>query len=130
MEFVIILHDSFKKGVSMPVATIPAPTRPLPIIRPITDLRLHLNEVCEQAKETREPIVLTKNGTAAFVLVDSDTYEDQQQANRIYLALREVEIEEQYRPESISAKDADDEIRKIFGLWNIDYDGLKGIAYE
>ena len=113
----------------MPITTIPASARQLPIIRPITDLRQRLNEVCEQAKETREPIVLTKNGSPAFVLLDSDAYEDQQQANRLYLAIREAEIEEQYRPESIAAKDADDEIRKIFATWGIDYNGLKGIAY-
>lgn len=113
----------------MPVAVMPAPARPLPIIRPITDLRQRLNDVCEQAKETREPIVLTKNGTPAFVLLDSDAYEDQQQANRLYLALREAEIEEQYRPESLPAKNADEDIRKIFATWGIEYKGLKGIAY-
>ena len=34
----------------------------LPAIRPISDLRTNLNDVCEQARELREPIVMTKNG--------------------------------------------------------------------
>ena len=48
--------------------------QPLPLIRPITDMRTHLNDVCRQATETREPVVLTKNGTASYVLMDSDAY--------------------------------------------------------
>lgn len=111
-----------------PIATM-APMRPLPLIRPITDLRQHLNEVCEQAKAAHEPIIFTKNGTAAFVLMDAETYEEQQQANRVFLALREAEIEEEYHPEAISAEEADNQIREIFALWGMEYKGLKGRAY-
>ena len=49
---------------------MPMLERPLPIIRPITDLRTKLNDVCDQAVSNQEPIVLTKNGTPAFVLMD------------------------------------------------------------
>ena len=67
---------------------------PLPIIRPITDLRTQLNDVCTQATATQEPVVLTKNGTASYVLMDSAAYETAERRNRVYLALREAEIEE------------------------------------
>ena len=50
---------------------MPALAAPLPIIRPITDLRTQLNDVCTQATATQEPVVLTKNGTASYVLMDS-----------------------------------------------------------
>lgn len=93
----------------------------LPDIRPITDLRTRLNEVCSQATESQEPIVLTKNGTAAYVLMDSDAYNAVEQKNRIYLALREAEIEEKYRPETLSEKDADAKMKEIFSLWGMDY---------
>ncbi len=73
---------------------------PLPVIRPITDLRTQLNDVCTQATELQEPIVLTKNGVASFVLMDSNAYETTERRNRVYLALREAEIEEKYRPET------------------------------
>lgn len=99
----------------MPAAT------PLPAIRPITDLRTRLNDVCTQATESQEPIVLTKNGSAAYVLMDSGAYEAAQQANRIYLALREAEIERRYNPEPLSEAQANDEMREIFSLWGLDY---------
>ena len=94
---------------------------PLPAIRPITDLRVHLNDVCAQATETREPVVLTKNGTASYVLLDSDAYDEMQSRGRFYLALREAEIEEKYRPEIVSAEESDAKMREIFELWGLEY---------
>ena len=82
---------------------------PLPVIRPITDLRTQLNDVCTQATELQEPIV------------DSNAYETTERRNRVYLALREAEIEEKYRPETLNADDSDAKMREIFALWNLDY---------
>lgn len=93
----------------------------LPGIRPITDLRTRLNDVCTQATETQEPVILTKNGTAAYVLMDSDAYDAAERRNRVYLALREAEIEERYRPETLSEQDTDAKMKEIFSLWGMDY---------
>ena len=93
----------------------------LPVIRPITDMRTNLNDVCRQATETQEPIVLTKNGTASYVLMDSDAYDAAGRRDRVYLALREAEIEERYRPEAMTADESDAKMREIFALWGIDY---------
>ena len=93
----------------------------LPLIRPITDMRTHLNDVCKQATETREPVVLTKNGTASYVLMDSDAYNAAERRNRVYLALREAEIEERYRPEALTAEESDAKMRDVFDLWGIEY---------
>ena len=95
--------------------------QPIPLIRPITDMRTHLNDVCKQATETREPIVLTKNGTASYVLMDSDAYRAAERRNRVYLALREAEIEEKYRPETMNAEESDEKMREIFDLWGMNY---------
>lgn len=95
--------------------------KPLPVIRPITDLRTHLNDVCTQATELQEPIVLTKNGVASFVLMDSNAYDTAERRNRVYLALREAEIEEQYRPDALTADDSDAKMREIFAIWKLDY---------
>ena len=93
----------------------------LPIIRPITDMRTNLNDVCRQATETQEPVVLTKNGTASFVLMDSSAYDAAERRNRVYLALREAEIEERYRPDAISAEDSNAKMTEIFKLWGLSY---------
>lgn len=105
---------------------MPALSTTLPIIRPITDLRTKMNEVCHQATELQEPIVLTKNGSAAYVLMDSQTYEAMEQRERIYLALKEAELEEKYRPESISAEESDAQISAVFEAMGISYQAEKG----
>lgn len=93
----------------------------LPVIRPITDLRTHLNDVCAQATETGKPVVLTKNGTASYVLMDSDDYDAINQSNRVYLALREAEIEERYNPKTITLEESKSRIKEIFAHLGIDY---------
>ncbi len=93
----------------------------LPAIRPITDLRTRLNDVCAQATETQKPIVLTKNGNASYVLMDSDAYEAVGRSNRLYLALREAEIEEQYRPDALSETKSNAKMKEIFALWGLEY---------
>ena len=100
---------------------MPTLAAPLPIIRPITDLRTQLNDVCTQATQSQEPVVLTKNGTASYVLMDSDAYEAAGHKNRLYLALREAEIEEQYRPDGITAAESDAKLREIFEVWGLSY---------
>ena len=89
----------------------------LPLIRPITDLRTQFNDVCAQATESQEPIILTKNGVPAYVLEDCAA----SQRNRMFLALREAEIEERYRPEALTAEESDARMAEIFKVWGLDY---------
>ena len=91
----------------------------LPIIRPITDLRTNLNDVCDQARESREPLIFTKNGTPSLVVMDSDAYEEQRQRDRIYLALREAEIEQKFTPGTVSDEDVKAEMKKLFASLGI-----------
>lgn len=90
-------------------------------IRPITDLRTRHAEVCAQATETREPVVLTKNGSAAYLLFDCRAYEAEEQAKRVQFALREAEIEERYRPEALTAEESDARMQRIFAEWGLEY---------
>lgn len=48
------------------------------IIRPVTDLQRKIGELSRLAKETREPIYLTKNGAEHLVLIDSDVFAELQ----------------------------------------------------
>lgn len=93
----------------------------LPIIRPITDLRTHLNDVCTQATDSHRPVVLTKNGLGAYVLMDCAAYEEIEQGNRLYLALKESEIEERYRPDTLTAEESNRKMQEIFELWGLEY---------
>ena len=101
---------------------MPPTSAALPIIRPITDMRTKFNEVCAQASEELEPIVLTKNGAASYLFMDARTYENERQRERVRMALREAEIEERYRPASISAEESDKRMRDIFATWGLEYD--------
>ena len=74
----------------------------LPQIRPISDLRTRLNDIENLARESREPIIMTKNGTASLIVIDSDAYGEHLHHERAVRKLREAEIEEKYRPAAVS----------------------------
>ena len=95
----------------MPIATA------LPQTRPISDFRTDLNGICEEAARSRVPIFMTKNGRAALVVMDCDTYEAQRQHERYVLKLREAEIEAKYRPRAISANELDKAIEHTLATW-------------
>ena len=48
----------------------------MPTIIPSTDLRNRFPEVERLAKESKEPIYLTKNGRGSLVLMDIDAFEE------------------------------------------------------
>lgn len=89
----------------------------VPLIRPISDLRTDLNDVCAQAQETRQPIFMTKNGKACLVVMDCDAYEDERQHERFAHKLREAEIEERYQRATFSQAQIDEAMEDIFAVW-------------
>ena len=91
----------------------------VPLIRPIIDLRTDLNDVCAQAQETQQPIFMTKNGKASLVVIDCVAYEEQRQHERYVQKLREAEIEEKYRKETISQASLDETMERIFEVWGV-----------
>lgn len=74
----------------------------LPQIRPISDLRTRLNEIEEEARESGRPVVLTRNGTATLVVLDSSAFDEHLRHERAVRKLREAEIEAKYVSESYS----------------------------
>ena len=86
---------------------------PLPLIKPISDLRTNLNEISSVARETQQPIFMTKNGVASLVVMDCEAYEREKEHERAVLKLREAEIEARYRSENVSLKQLDERVNKI-----------------
>ena len=76
----------------------------VPLIRPISDLRTDLNDVCAQA---------------SLVVIDCVAYEEQRQHERYVQKLREAEIEEKYRKETISQASLDETMERIFEVWGV-----------
>lgn len=62
----------------MTMHKIPERYSVMAIIRPVTDLQRKIGELSRLAKETKEPIYLTKNGAEHLVLIDSDTFAELQ----------------------------------------------------
>lgn len=52
----------------------------MPKVRPVSDLQRNIGSISSECKETKEPIYLTKNGSASLVVIDADTYDEQSRA--------------------------------------------------
>jgi prevent-host-death family protein len=65
----------------------------MPQIRPVSDLRNHFSEISRTVHETREPVILTKNGYGDMVVFSYDAYEKMQADLAVSMKLREAEIE-------------------------------------
>lgn len=58
---------------------------------PIADVRDNLNTVIEHARETKRPIVVTQNGSAAVVIIDAAQYQKEIQERDLLRAILEGE---------------------------------------
>ena len=62
-------------------------------IRPVSDLRNHFAEISRTVHETREPVILTKNGYGDMVVVSYEEYQRIQRELSVVAQLREAEWE-------------------------------------
>ena len=60
-------------------------------IRPVTDLKRKTEEILSQARRSKKPVVLTLNGKADAVLMDSKTYEKHLKASNMARLLARAE---------------------------------------
>lgn len=60
-------------------------------IRSVTDLKRKTKEILNQVHRTRRPVVLTVNGRADAVLMDTKTYEKHLQASNLARLLAKAE---------------------------------------
>lgn len=65
-------------------------------IKPISYLKSHAAEIVTQLAETREPLIITQNGEAKLVVMDVQSFEEQEQTLALLkmLALGNREIEQ------------------------------------
>lgn len=65
-------------------------------IKPISYLKNHAAEIATTLAQTREPLLITQNGEARMVVVDVETYEQQEQTIALLKMLamgnREIEL--------------------------------------
>ena len=64
-------------------------------IRPISDLRNNYQEVSKEVKESKEPLVLTKNGYADMVLMSVEQYAEIQETKELHQKILESELQYQ-----------------------------------
>ena len=80
-----------------------------PIIRSSTDIRRDYNGIEALAKETGQPIYLTKNGRASLVVIDAATFDYDQYVG---LMIDEAIEHNKHHPRTYTPEEAKTEIRK------------------
>ncbi len=62
-------------------------------IRPVSDLRNNFAEISRTVHETREPVILTKNGYGDMVVMSYEEYQNIQYDMMVMRELRAAELE-------------------------------------
>ncbi len=62
-------------------------------IRPVSDLRNNFAEISRTVHETREPVILTKNGYGDMVVMSYEEYQNIQYDMMVMRELRTAELE-------------------------------------
>ncbi len=63
-------------------------------IIPVTKVREQIGSVIERARETKRPIIVTQNGSAAVVIIDAVQYQQEQQSVAYLRAILEGVLSE------------------------------------
>ncbi|MBO5087283.1 MAG: type II toxin-antitoxin system Phd/YefM family antitoxin [Lachnospiraceae bacterium] len=82
------------------------------IIKPSTVLRNEYNTISNLAKETKEPIYITKNGEGDLVLMSIDAFEKREQMLQLREKVLQAERERIDGAETISVSDARQRLRE------------------
>jgi len=80
----------------------------VPTIIPITDLRQDAAAALKQAREAREPIIITQRGRATAVMLSIEAYEQSEHERQLLLQLargeREIEQDDGYDLDTVLAE--------------------------
>lgn len=84
----------------------------MPDIRPVSDLRNHFAEISRTVHETREPMILTKNGYGDMVVMSYEEYQTIQYDRMVMRELRAAELESETTTERFSHDEVMSDIRE------------------
>jgi len=82
-------------------------------IYPSTKIRQNYNSISKEAKKSKEPIYLTKNGEGDLVVMDIKTFNEREKILRLREELLKVEEDRIHGLQGVSMKEAFDEWDKI-----------------
>ena len=80
-------------------------------IRPVSDLRNNFAEISKTVHETREPVILTKNGYGDMVVISYEEYQRIGYDMMVMKELREAEIEAETNPQRLSHREVTEGLR-------------------
>ena len=83
-------------------------------IRPVSDLRNNFADISHTVHETREPVILTKNGYGDMVVMSYDEYQKIQYEMGIMRELQAAELEAE-TTERYAHEDVMDDLRERIG---------------
>jgi prevent-host-death family protein len=74
-------------------------------IIPVTKVRDNLSAIIDRARETKRPIVVTQNGSAAVIILDAAQYQKEQEASTYLQAVLDGLLSEgEVTPEEVEAR--------------------------
>ena len=90
-------------------------------IRPVSDLRNSFAEISKSIHETREPVILTRNGHGDMVVMAYEDYENLQYDMMVTRELRAAELESETTAERFAHDDVMRDIRERLRAVNSDH---------
>lgn len=81
-------------------------------IRPVSDLRNHFADISRTVHESREPVILTKNGYGDMVVLSYEEYEKYQYEMMVARELRAAELEAETTEERYTHDEVMNSIRE------------------
>jgi prevent-host-death family protein len=87
----------------------------MPIIRPLSDLRKHSNEISEQCRESAEPVFITRKGRSDLVVMSHALYEQREARLELYAKLAEAERAHQRGDRGVTHVDLMKKLRRRIG---------------
>ncbi len=83
-------------------------------IKPSTSLRNKYNEISKLAKESQEPIYITKNGEGDLVIMDIKAFEKRDEMIRLKTQIEIAERARIYGEHNITLEEAKDYFKKLY----------------